>query len=293
MVAFLRGPRCSIRDLSLATPDVLRGTRARIPIRTHNLSCPKVTLLLHTLHHQQRRNTTTLTFYYDLFKMAPIQFGVLLIPFQILDVVGPVDILASASLPYLKDSEEFPREPLPFADRGLDIEFHYIGATMDGIVGTSNCTIKPTTTCATCPKLDYLLIGGPYPSFFLNVPDVFANFIRERVDGLEGLFTTCTGAMVAATVGVLDGKTATTNHQYLELAKKQKPEVNWSSKQWVADGKFWTAGGAVAGMDMFAHWVTEKCGREVAETAYMALDFEPRDVNGKPVPLKMSLRGNN
>lgn len=225
--------------------------------------------------------------------MAPLQFGVLLIPFQLLDVIGPVDILSSSSIPYLTKNQEAIGEPLDFAHRGVDIEFHYIGDTMDGLVGTANCTIKPTTTCATCPKLDYLLIGGPSPDYFLNVPDVFANFIRERVDEVKGVFTTCTGGMVAAMVGVLDGKTATTNHQYLATAKELKPEVNWSSKQWVVDRKFWTAGGALAGMDMFAHWVTENYGQDIAETGYLALDFEPRDVDGKPVPLKTSLRGNN
>ncbi|ELR02049.1 hypothetical protein GMDG_05211 [Pseudogymnoascus destructans 20631-21] len=193
--------------------------------------------------------------------MAPIQFGILLIPFQVLDVVGPVDILSSSSITYLKKNQEHIGEPLEFANRGLDIQFHYIGDTMDGITGTANCTIKPTTTCATCPKLDYLLIGEPYADLFLNVPDVFANFIRDRVDGLQGLFTTCS--------------------------------VNWSSQQWAVDGKFWTAGGAIAGMDMFENWVTEKCGQDVPETGYLALDFEPRDVNGKPVPLKTSLRINN
>lgn len=225
--------------------------------------------------------------------MAPIQFGVLLVPFQTLDVIGPIDILSSSSIALLKGSEELLGVPLDFAERGIDIEFHYIGDTMDGRTGTANCTIKPTTTCATCPKLDYLLIGGPYPDFFLNMPDVFANFIRERTDEVKGVFTTCTGGMVVAMVGVLDGKTATTNHQFLPMAKKLKPDVNWLSKQWVVDGKFWTAGGACAGMDMFAHWVTENYGQDVAEAGYLALDYEPRDVNGKPVALKRSLRLNN
>ena len=100
---------------------------------------------------------------------------------------------------------------------------------------------------------------------------------------IKGVLTTCTGGMVAAMVGVLDWKTAATNHQYLATAKELKPDVNWSSKQWVVDGMFWTAGGALAGMDMFAHWVTENYGQDIAETGYLSLDFEPRDVNEKPV----------
>ena len=64
------------------------------------------------------------------------------------------------------------------------------------------------------------------------------------------------------------------------------PKVKWTrEKQWVINGKFWTAGGAFAGTDMFAHWVMENYGRDVAEAEYTALDFEPRDANGNRVPL--------
>jgi transcriptional regulator GlxA family with amidase domain len=82
--------------------------------------------------------------------------------------------------------------------------------------------------------------------------------------------------MVAAAVGLLDGLNATTNHGAVALSQQLFPKVQWTrEKQWVIDGKFWTAGGACAGMDMMAHWV-----------GFMALDYEPRDVNGKQVPLR-------
>lgn len=59
------------------------------------------------------------------------------------------------------------------------------------------------------------------------------------------------------------------------------------------DGKFWTAGGgACAAMDMFAHWVKENYGQDVAEAGWAALDYEPRDVHGKLIPLKNGLRVN-
>ena len=88
-------------------------------------------------------------------------------------------------------------------------------------------------------------------------------------------------------------KNATTSHQFLDMAKKLKPDVNWSKEQWVVDGKFWTAGGACAGMDMFAHWVKENYGQDVAEVGWSALDFEPRDLYGKPRILKRGLRVKN
>ncbi|KAJ9615196.1 hypothetical protein H2200_001270 [Cladophialophora chaetospira] len=224
--------------------------------------------------------------------MAPIQFGVLCIPFQLSDVTGPLDVLSSSSIPYLKGWQQIAGFPMDLAERGIDIEFHYIGGeSLEPAVSSAHCKIQPSTTCATCPKLDYLLIGGPEPNFFLNLPPVFANFLRERVDEVKGIFTTCTGGMVAAMAGILDGKVATVNHQIVPLAKQIKPEVKWTDeRQWVVDGKFWTAGGACAGMDMFAFWVRENYGQDVAEEGHAALDYEPRDVHGKLVPLKKGLR---
>ena len=68
--------------------------------------------------------------------------------------------------------------------------------------------------------------------------------------------------MVAAATGVLDGKMATTNHGAVPAAMQFFKEVKWTKDQWVIDGKFWTAGGACAGMDMMAHWVMENYGKD-------------------------------
>ncbi|MCJ1313958.1 hypothetical protein MMC25_007638 [Agyrium rufum] len=224
--------------------------------------------------------------------MAPIQFGILCIPFQMLDVVGPLDILLSSTKSNLKFAEQIDENASDFGDRGYDIEIHYIGATMEPVAATGDCKIQPSTTCATCPKLDYLLVGGPLPDFFLNIPPVYAEFMRDRAEELKAFFTTCTGGMVVAMTGLLDGKTATTNHQILPMAKKLKPEVNWVAEQWVVDGKFWTAGGACAGMDMFAHWIKENHGQDIGEAGWATLDYEPRDIKGKLIELKTGLRVN-
>ena len=90
--------------------------------------------------------------------------------------------------------------------------------------------------------------------------------------------------MVAA--GILDGKAATTNHMFVDMAKQIFPKVHWTKeKQWVVDGKMWTAGGACAGMDMMAHFVMEKYGMDVAGVGFEALDYQPRDVERKMVKL--------
>ncbi|TVY35851.1 Isonitrile hydratase [Lachnellula occidentalis] len=212
--------------------------------------------------------------------MAPLQFGALMIPYQTIDAIGPLDILSSASKKLIAAFEEADLPGMKgMTAKAIDIEFHHINETLEPVTLTANVRLLPSTTCDTCPALDFLLVGGPDPLAYKLSPR-FAEFIRQHVAEGKVLFTTCTGALAVAASGVLDGKNATVNHAFVEMAKKMAPVVKWQKRQWVVDGNIWTAGGACAGMDMFASWVMTNYGMDIARFVFGALDFEPRDVEG-------------
>ena len=216
--------------------------------------------------------------------MAPIHFGFLMIPYQALDVVGPLDVLSSCSAEYIKEMEAH-GVPKGISEKAPEIVFHHIGLTMEAVKLTGNYHVQPTTTYDKCPPLDYLLVGGPKPDY--QLPPEFAKFLQTRVKEVKVLFSTCTGGMVLAAAGLLDGRNATTNHGVVPAAREIFPKVKWTTeRQWVVDGNLWTAGGACAGMDAMAEWVVSNYGEDVAEAGFSALDYERRDVEGKRVPLK-------
>src|SRR2546423_12323459 len=132
--------------------------------------------------------------------MAPLQFGILIIPFQILDVAGPLDILGSASQKVLKLTEPLGVPPELVA-KGIDIQFHYIGETHSSVTVSAGLKVAPTVTFDTCPKLDYLLIGGPDPSFFQKIFPPMTTIVQERTQEVKTLFKTFKGAMVGAATG--------------------------------------------------------------------------------------------
>jgi transcriptional regulator GlxA family with amidase domain len=213
--------------------------------------------------------------------MAPLQFGVLVYDFQAIDVIGPTDLVNSSSKAYLQALSGFMKIDPEVLSRTRDITFHHIGITRDPvIIASSSITLVPTTTVDECPEVDILLLGGPDPVTFELHPK-FADLIQNHVAAGKLLFTTCTGAAVAAAAGVLDGKNATVNHAVVPFVKQKFPNVNWTDeKKWVVDGNVWTAGGAVAGMDMFAHWLKDTFGLDVLILASSLLDYEPRDIDG-------------
>ncbi|KAK3074891.1 hypothetical protein LTR53_002281 [Teratosphaeriaceae sp. CCFEE 6253] len=212
--------------------------------------------------------------------MAPIKIGALVYDYQAIDVVGPFDLLSNcskASLGYVKkhvvvDDATFDKAP--------EFEFHHIGDNPDAIPLLSSAyRIQRTVAIEDCPELDCLLIGGPMPEGFA-FPDSYVDFIRRHVAAGKTLFTTCTGAYALATTGVLDGKRATANNVEYNQIAAEFPKVLWTREtKWVVDGNIWTGGGAVAGMDMLAHWIKQSFGLEVLIVGAMGLDYEPRDID--------------
>lgn len=216
-----------------------------------------------------------------------IDIGFLLIPYQALDAIGPMDIIQniSAEMITLMGSAE--------KAKTLDaptVAFHHIAPNMEPVLTTGNLRVSPTTTYKDCPDLDYLLIGGPNPEFVNTMPQETKDFMIEQSKKAKAILTTCTGGLVLAATGLLDGLPATTNHVCQHgLGEAYGPKVKWDWKShWViAQGphkaKFWTAAGAGAGMDMMAQFIREesKHGQDLLDMSTMALEWAPRDVNGK------------
>lgn len=211
--------------------------------------------------------------------MTEINFGFLLVPLQLLDLAGPMDVVGNISLDNVKKygSAELART-------APTINCFHIGPTLEPVLTTSSFLAQPTTTIQTCPRLDYLMVGGPSPEYCQDLPADMKQFIKERVPELKGLFTGCTGALVAAAAGVLDGHRATVNHSFISYGYTIAPKVDWTAeKNWVVDGKFWTAAGAVAGMDMLAHWIRTEFGTDLLNLSTKLLEYQPRDEDGKPL----------
>ncbi|EXJ66442.1 uncharacterized protein A1O5_10594 [Cladophialophora psammophila CBS 110553] len=213
--------------------------------------------------------------------MAPFHIGALVYDYQVLDVMGPFDLLNSSGKTLLNAMQHYVPIDKKVLSDAPDFVFHHIGETLDPVhLLTSSVTIVPTNTIDDCPELDALLLGGPNPVSFTLSPK-YADFIRRHVAAGKLVFTTCTGSFVLAATGALDGRTATINNQEFHWIKKRYPNISWTKeKKWEIDGNIWTGSGAVAGMDMVSHWIKENYGLDVLTQGASGLDYEPRDVDG-------------
>ncbi|KAF3385477.1 hypothetical protein F1880_001720 [Penicillium rolfsii] len=213
--------------------------------------------------------------------MAPIHIGCPLFDYQTIDVLGPCDLLNSASKIVLENSNRYVPVDPKILEKAPEFVFHHIGETMEPVhLITSSVTVVPTVAVDDVPELDILIVGGDDPAT-TKLPPKLQNLIRLHVASGKLIFTTCTGAAVVAATGALDGRRATVNHLGFNWVKRRYPNVQWTKeKKWIIDRNVWTGSGAVAGMDMVAHWIKENYGLDLLIQAALALDYEPRDVDG-------------
>lgn len=100
---------------------------------------------------------------------------------------------------------------------------------------------------------------------------------RALADLHEGgvrLAAVCTGGMLLAEAGVLDGRPATTHHSALD---ELKADADVRQVRVVDLGDVVTSGGVTSGLDMAFHVVANAFGERVATDVAAQMEYEPSD----------------
>ncbi|MFC4552859.1 MULTISPECIES: DJ-1/PfpI family protein [Halorussus] len=109
-----------------------------------------------------------------------------------------------------------------------------------------------------------------------DLPDALAEL---HADGTT-LAAVCTGGMLLAESGVLDGRPAVTHAGALDDLRETDAAV--VDARVVDDGDVLTAGGVTSGLDLSLHLVAKYCGEDVADAVATEIEYEPRgEVHGQ------------
>ena len=104
---------------------------------------------------------------------------------------------------------------------------------------------------------------------------VMSDWLISATREAELVTSVCTGSVLLAKSGVLDGHKATTNKRAFDWAAGFGPEVVWQRKaRWVEDGKFITASGVSAGIDMSLAVIETLLGAKAASDAALWGEYE-------------------
>ena len=163
-----------------------------------------------------------------------------------------------------------------FTNAAPEIEFFFPATSLEPAFMTPGIYFKPTHTYDDVPRdLDVLLIGGSIPTFRPSDAD---RFMKEAFPRTKVVFTTCIGSLWLASTGIMNGKKATTNREYLPIARSLYPDIEWVDHRWVIDGKLWSSGGAGAGVEMIWKYLKENFDKDMVDLLVSrSLQFDPND----------------
>jgi transcriptional regulator GlxA family with amidase domain len=146
--------------------------------------------------------------------------------------------------------------------------------------GTITCAkglrVLPDETWESAPPLDVLVYPGGRGTRRELVDEAVLDWMREMAAGGTVLSSVCTGSLVLAAAGLLDGRPATTHWQSLELLPTLGREIEVRpDDRFVDDGSVITAAGVSAGIDMALHLVARLHSRERAREVRRYIQYDP------------------
>src|SRR6516164_4464426 len=95
---------------------------------------------------------------------------------------------------------------------------------------------------------------------------VLTDWIRQASEKAELVLSVCTGALLLAKTGLLDGLEATTHHGATDLLRQVAPKTTvHADHRFVDNGRVVCSAGIAAGIDLSLHVAARLLGKEVAE----------------------------
>lgn len=124
-------------------------------------------------------------------------------------------------------------------------------------------------------KADILLIPGSTIAFVREMKDAqVLSWIKKIDQTTQKTVTVCTGSIILAATGLLNGKKATSHWKPIELLSEYGAIP--TRERMIEEGKFITAAGVSAGIDMAIYLVNSLKGATVAKAAQLAIEYDPK-----------------
>ena len=151
-----------------------------------------------------------------------------------------------------------------------------VGWTTEPIACAKGARVLADHTWETAPAPDVVV----WPGGRGTRPMLGDDAVRERVRGLAAagalMTSVCTGSLVYADAGLLDGRPATTHWASLDrLAELGSGIEVDADARFVDDGDVVTAAGVSAGIDMALHLVARLHSRERAAEVRRYIQYDP------------------
>ena len=162
------------------------------------------------------------------------------------------------------------------------LQLYTVSDSREPVRMTGGLRVVPDYTFRDAPPPDVVVVGAQRGS-----PAMLA-WLRQTSGRTDVVMSVCTGAFKLAAAGLLDGKPATTHHDFYDSFAASYPGVHLvRGRRWVESSPHvLTAGGLTSGIDLALHVVDRMLGRATAEKVATAMEYASdgwRDPTATPV----------
>ena len=196
-------------------------------------------------------------------RQSPLRILIVAVPpVRTLDVFGPLEVFGDAN----RSRSGGPKYEINIISGGTDRDVAtHLGATLR----------TDRTFAEDHGPIDTLLVAGFDGVSKVRYEPKFLSWLKDRCGGSRRFGSVCTGALVLAEAGLLDGRRATTHWNWCEELARDYPRVTVDPTPiYVRDGNCYTSAGVTAGIDLALALVEEDLGRSVAlKAAQMMVVF--------------------
>jgi transcriptional regulator GlxA family with amidase domain len=176
---------------------------------------------------------------------------------EILDLVGPLQVFARASEMYTRAN---PGSPPIYLVEVVTISSRRSLIANCGLRITAHRTFREVRG-----KIDTLLVAGGTAIEQNQINPGTARWLKKISGRIRRVGSVCTGAMLLARAGLLDGRRATTHWNWCQTLIKRAPRADVDPDPiFIRDENVYTSAGVTAGMDLALALVEEDYGSRLA-----------------------------
>lgn len=149
-------------------------------------------------------------------------------------------------------------------------------ADLTPVASDLGLAIQPTVTMADTPAdLDVLFFpGGTTGTMNVMRSEPAMAWVKDRASRAKHITSVCTGSMILAKAGLLEGKRAT-SHWATVPALADFGAIAVADERVVKDGNILTGAGVSAGLDFAIALVEQLRGRKYAEALVLQAEYQP------------------
>ena len=198
--------------------------------------------------------------------MKKINVGILIFDeVEVLDFAGPFEVFSRTRL--LKGAgSRRSDDSAPFNPFTISIDKKPVTAT-GGLKIISDYTIKD------CPKIEILIIPGGFGTRTLLNNESLLSWIKSIADQATTTSSVCTGSLLLAKAGLLEGKRATTHWGAIEALKSISKDIQVINNRRIVNDEIITSAGVSSGIDMAFMLVENLYGEQVASDTAKYIEF--------------------